>query len=69
MTDECHNPDHQESLPSLPWMSDWGPGQELGHARMLQYLCSKPLKVVESQKVINTFCHTHGVETADKSCQ
>jgi hypothetical protein len=48
-------------------MPDWGPGQELGPALMLQYLHSKPLKVAESQKVINAFCHTHGVETADKS--
>jgi hypothetical protein len=35
-------------------------------AHMLQYLCSKPSKVVEPQ---NAFCHTHGVERADESYQ
>jgi hypothetical protein len=50
-------------------MSDWGPGQELGLAHMLQYMCSKPLKVVQPQKAINAFCHTHGVERADELFQ
>jgi hypothetical protein len=36
ITEACHNPDHQESLPSLLWMPDWGTGQELGPAHMLQ---------------------------------
>jgi hypothetical protein len=55
ITEACHNPDHQESLSSLLWMPDWGPGQELGPAHMLQYLCSKPSKVVEPQKAIMPF--------------
>jgi hypothetical protein len=69
ITDACHKPDHQESLLSLLWMPDWGPGQELGAAHVLQYLCSKPSKVVEPQKAINAFCHTHGVERAGESYQ
>jgi hypothetical protein len=36
---------------------------------MLQYLYSKPSKVVEPQKAINASCHAHGVERADESYQ
>jgi hypothetical protein len=53
----------------LLWMPVWGPGQELGPTHMLQYLGSKPSKVVDPQKAINAFCHTHGVERADESYQ
>lgn len=45
----------------------WGPGLEPGAAHMLQNLCNKSLKVFESPKSINVFCHTHGMERGDGS--
>jgi hypothetical protein len=42
----------------------WAP-----HICCSTYLCSKPSRVVEPQKAINAFCHTHGVERADESYQ
>jgi hypothetical protein len=45
ITELCHNSDNQESLPSLFWLPDWGPGQGLGPMCVLQYVCRKPLKL------------------------
>jgi len=36
-------------------------------AHMLQYMCCKPSKLIESQKAISTLCHTHGVESVEGS--
>jgi len=43
--------------------------QEKGWAQyttyVLQYLCSKPSKLIESHKAINVFCHIHGIKRVD----
>ena len=40
---------------------NWAP------THMLQYLCSKPLKLVESQKTKNAFCHTNDMDRVEGS--
>jgi len=62
ITEVCHNPDNQKSLPPFLWLPKWGPEQGLGPVYVLQYLCSKPLKLIESHKAINIFCHIHDVK-------
>jgi hypothetical protein len=49
ITEACHKPDHEESLPSLFWMPDWEPGQELGPAQCCK-TCAANLRKWLSRK-------------------
>jgi len=39
ITEVCHNPDNQKSLPLFLWLPEWRLGQQLGPVYVLQYLC------------------------------